>query len=258
MLAEIQQTFNGLEDKLGKLQQQLDLMSADSVYYKAGAEKWSVVEAIEHLVIAEEGMQEQLSAGDSAANLDPQDRSAKNFQIVIKVMERDIPVDVPDESMEPHGEFKLNNFPYSSMSHGTVLNLLLRNNDSNFGIIDHDLFLFNPQIFDDLSFKKDECVIGAFKLRNTKAQLSFPTTHFMFFNIKRIHRMGPDRKLQTLFKDPQKLRWPDGFSFGPRGFLYVTDRSLQNVIMTSAGKIRQTRPYYVYRFDSGYEAVPGH
>jgi len=85
--------------------------------------------------------------------------------------------------------FKLNNFPYSSMSHGTVLNLLLRNNDSNFGIIDHDLFLFNPQIFDDLSFKKDECVIGAFKLKNTKAQLSFPTTHFMFFNIKRIHRI---------------------------------------------------------------------
>jgi len=68
------------------------------------------------------------------------------------------------------------------MSHGTVLNLLLRTNDSNFGIIDHDLFLFNPQIFDDLSFKKDECVIGAFKLINTRAQLSFPTTHFMFFN----------------------------------------------------------------------------
>jgi hypothetical protein len=107
MLPEIQQTFNSLEDKLGKLLQQLDLMSADSVYYKAGADKWSVVEAIEHLVIAEEGMLEQLNAGASAVNLDPQDRSAKNFQIVIKVMERDIPVDVPDESMEPHGEFKL-------------------------------------------------------------------------------------------------------------------------------------------------------
>jgi sugar lactone lactonase YvrE len=73
-----------------------------------------------------------------------------------------------------------------------------------------------------------------------------------------IHRLSPDRKLQTLFKDPQKLRWPDGFSFGPRGFLYVTDSALQKVIMTSAGKIRQTRPYYVYRFDSGYEATPGH
>ena len=73
-----------------------------------------------------------------------------------------------------------------------------------------------------------------------------------------IHRLGPDRKLQTLFKDPQKLRWPDGFSFGPGGYLYVTDSALQSVIMTSAAKIRQTRPYYVYRFDSGYEAQPGH
>jgi hypothetical protein len=85
--------------------------------------------------------------------------------------------------------FKLNTFPYSSLSHGSVMNLLLRNNDSNFGIIDHDLFMFNPQLLDELSFNKDECVIGAFKLRNTKAKLSFPTTHFMFFNIKHIQRI---------------------------------------------------------------------
>jgi hypothetical protein len=107
MLAEIRQTFESLEAKRGKLLQQLDLMSSETVYFKAGADKWSVVEAIEHLVIAEEGMLEQLTAGASAVNLDPQDRSAKNFQIVIKVMERDIPVDVPDASLEPRGEFKL-------------------------------------------------------------------------------------------------------------------------------------------------------
>ena len=107
MVSEIQQAFNSLEDKLGKLLQQLDSLSAESVYYKAGADKWSIVEAIEHLVIAEENMLEQLTGGATTVNLDPQDRSAKNFQIVIKVMERDIPVDVPDESMEPHGKFKL-------------------------------------------------------------------------------------------------------------------------------------------------------
>ena len=52
--------------------------------------------------------------------------------------------------------FKLITFPHSSLSHGSVLNLLLGNNDSNFGIIDHDLFMFNPQIFDELDFKEDE------------------------------------------------------------------------------------------------------
>ena len=82
-------------------------MSPDTVHFKAGADKWSIVEAIEHLVMAEESMLAQLTTSASTADLDPQDRSVKNFQIVIKVMERDIPVDVPDESMEPHGEFNL-------------------------------------------------------------------------------------------------------------------------------------------------------
>jgi len=106
-LADIRATFDSLENKLGKLRQQLGAIPADTVYFKAGADKWSIVEAIEHLVIAEESMLEQRTAGASAVNRDPRDRSAKNFQIVIKVMERDIPVDVPDASLEPHGKFKL-------------------------------------------------------------------------------------------------------------------------------------------------------
>jgi sugar lactone lactonase YvrE len=73
-----------------------------------------------------------------------------------------------------------------------------------------------------------------------------------------IHRVGPDRKLQTLFKDPQKLRWPDGFSFGPHGFVYLTDSALQSVIMKSAAQIETAKPYFVYRFNSGYDATAGH
>ena len=107
MLSEIRQIFAGLEEKHQDLLQQLESMSADIVSFKAGVDKWSVVEAIEHLVVVEENLLEQLAGAESAAKLDPQDRSAENFQVVIKVMERDIPVDVPDESMEPHGEFSL-------------------------------------------------------------------------------------------------------------------------------------------------------
>ena len=107
MLSEIRELFQGLEEKHQDLLRQLHSMSANTVGFKAGKDKWSVVEAIEHLVVVEENLLEQLIKVDSAATLDPQDRSAKNFQIVIKVMERDIPVDVPDESMEPRGEFSL-------------------------------------------------------------------------------------------------------------------------------------------------------
>ena len=107
MLTDIQETFDSLEIKYGKLLQQLNSLTDDVLYFKAGADKWSIVEVIEHLVVAEENMQEQLSAAIATPTLDPQDRSAKKFHIVIKVMTKDIPVDVPDESLEPHGQFSL-------------------------------------------------------------------------------------------------------------------------------------------------------
>ena len=107
MLSDIQETFENLEMKYGKLLLQLNSLADDQLNFKAGADKWSVVEAIEHLVLAEENMLEQLTNKTSSANLDPRDRSAKNYHIVIKVMTKDIPVDVPDESMEPHGQFSL-------------------------------------------------------------------------------------------------------------------------------------------------------
>ena len=73
-----------------------------------------------------------------------------------------------------------------------------------------------------------------------------------------IHRMAADGRLQTLLKDPGRLRWPDGFSFGPDGWLYVTDSALQNVILKTAGTIRASGPYQVYRFRPGASARPGH
>jgi hypothetical protein len=107
MLTEIQKIFDSLEKKYPNLLQLLNSLSDDALYFKAGADKWSIVEVIEHLVMAEENMLEQLTDAASATALDPQDRSAKNYHIVIKVMTKDIPVDVPDESMEPHGQIAL-------------------------------------------------------------------------------------------------------------------------------------------------------
>ncbi len=73
-----------------------------------------------------------------------------------------------------------------------------------------------------------------------------------------IHRVDQAGKLQTLFKDPIKLRWPDGFSFGPDGVLYLTDSALQDVMMKSSRQIKKCRPYYIYRFHPGFSAAPGH
>lgn len=107
MKSEIQKTFKNLDKKYGELLRHLDSLAAETLYFKAGPDKWSIVEVIEHLVMAEENMLEQLTGATSATTLDPQERSAKNYHIVIKVMTKDIPVDVPDESMEPHGQIAL-------------------------------------------------------------------------------------------------------------------------------------------------------
>lgn len=72
-----------------------------------------------------------------------------------------------------------------------------------------------------------------------------------------ILRLDPQRRLHTLIKDPV-LRWPDGFSFGPGGWLYVTCSSLQQVIGLPPSSVRDNAPYQVFRFRPGAEGVPGH
>ncbi len=69
--------------------------------------------------------------------------------------------------------------------------------------------------------------------------------------------LGPDRTLTTLIKDA-KLRWPDGLSFGPDGWLYVTCSSLQHVLFVPSGHQAAHAPYHVFRFKPGGSAAPGH
>jgi sugar lactone lactonase YvrE len=68
--------------------------------------------------------------------------------------------------------------------------------------------------------------------------------------------LGPDRTLHTLIKDA-KLRWPDGLSFGPDGWLYFTCSSLQHVLFVAPGHQAANAPYHVFRFKPGQTATPG-
>lgn len=69
--------------------------------------------------------------------------------------------------------------------------------------------------------------------------------------------MSQTGELTTLLKD-RKLRWPDGFSFGPEGWLYVTCSSLHHVIGKLPGSIQKNAPYQVFRFKPPNLGVPGH
>ena len=107
MLPNIQEQYDSLKRKLEALLQHLDSLSGEELSFKAGPDKWSIVEVVEHLVIAEQELLKQLSAHIPATTLDPEAKTPEKHQTVIKVMERDIEVDVPHESLEPHGNIAL-------------------------------------------------------------------------------------------------------------------------------------------------------
>ena len=105
MLSDIQKRYQSLMEKRRKLLQRLEAYSTDALSFKAGPDKWSAVEAVEHLVVVEDNFLEQVTANTPVSSLNSDKRSPKNYQIVLKVMQEDVRVDVPHESMEPHGRF---------------------------------------------------------------------------------------------------------------------------------------------------------
>jgi hypothetical protein len=108
MIANVQEKFESLTNKRAALLQKLGSLSTSELNFKAGPDKWSVVEVVEHLVIVEDDLLHQISRKTADAPLDNNLKSPEKYKTVIKVMERDIPVDVPDERAEPHGRVPLN------------------------------------------------------------------------------------------------------------------------------------------------------
>ena len=107
MITTTAETFQGLTQKRSQLFQKLDELSDEILHFKAGPDKWSIVEVIEHLVIAEEDLLQQLSANIPASTLNPASKTPDRYRMVIKVMEEDIEVDVPDKRAEPRGRLTL-------------------------------------------------------------------------------------------------------------------------------------------------------
>lgn len=66
-----------------------------------------------------------------------------------------------------------------------------------------------------------------------------------------------EAELTTLIRSKQ-IRWPDGLSFGPDGWLYVTDSALADVILQPRRHIQANGPYRILRLQPGPEGTPGH
>lgn len=65
-----------------------------------------------------------------------------------------------------------------------------------------------------------------------------------------------NRNPMTLIQSP-RIRWADGLSFGPDGWLYVTDSALPQVVLQSQDHIRSQSPYHIFRFQAGTPGIPG-
>jgi sugar lactone lactonase YvrE len=72
-----------------------------------------------------------------------------------------------------------------------------------------------------------------------------------------VHTIAPDGTLRTLVRDA-RLRWPDGLSFGPDGWLYITCSALQDVLFVSAAQMKRAAPFQIFRVQTGASATPGH
>ncbi len=71
-----------------------------------------------------------------------------------------------------------------------------------------------------------------------------------------IFKVDSQGRLSTLIQSSE-IRWPDALSFGPDGYLYVADSALPELILKSAEHIKAQGPYRIFRFQPGFEGIPG-
>ncbi|TAE56576.1 MAG: hypothetical protein EAZ89_04570 [Bacteroidetes bacterium] len=64
------------------------------------------------------------------------------------------------------------------------------------------------------------------------------------------------RRYFTLVSHPD-MRWPDGMSFGPDGYIYVTDSDIPDVMLKSRQHMADNAPYYLWKFRALAPAAAG-
>ncbi len=62
-----------------------------------------------------------------------------------------------------------------------------------------------------------------------------------------VSRLTPDRQMQTVLRDP-RLQWPDTFSEGPDGSIYITASHINESPTYNKGKSTRTLPYSAFKF----------
>ncbi|MBI1388289.1 MAG: hypothetical protein GC154_07565 [bacterium] len=67
----------------------------------------------------------------------------------------------------------------------------------------------------------------------------------------------PNREFHLLFKDDNIVRWPDGMSYGPDGYMYIVANQLHLTPRMHTGEMVAKPPYYIIRFKALAPGVVG-
>jgi len=107
MIADLKIRYDALEAKRQSIFTLLYALSADQTTFRVGPGRWSILMVLEHAVIAEEMVLADIQRAAAAGPAGTAPKSPEAFHMVIKVLEKDIPVEVPLPELEPTGAVSL-------------------------------------------------------------------------------------------------------------------------------------------------------
>jgi hypothetical protein len=107
MQKDIQALFDELESKKKTLLQKLSRHTEGQLRFQPAPDRWSMLMALHHIILGERGM--RLTEAELRDNpIRRQLKIGKLFEVVLEVLEKDVPVEVPDPSLEPENNASLN------------------------------------------------------------------------------------------------------------------------------------------------------
>lgn len=86
-------------------------------------------------------------------------------------------------------QFGVAALPKSSVGHGAMINLLLGNSTHDFGLLDHDLYLFDQSIFQQLQFDAGDFLLCLYNDTSEDGRWVYPLTHFLYFRTEVFKRL---------------------------------------------------------------------
>jgi uncharacterized damage-inducible protein DinB len=106
MLQPLKTLWEALETGRGELIKEIESLTDDQLRAQPGGDRWSMLQTLQHLVLAEQGMR----TSEAELRTNPvRDllRPGKLINVVRDILIRDVPVKVPHPSLEPDGKVSL-------------------------------------------------------------------------------------------------------------------------------------------------------